>query len=257
MSDYLQDERVKAARARVAGIVANYVVSKGDQDYKRALDALCEAVVAAVSGPARTPEEHWRRDATVQRLLAEHEQAVLVLAHNSGPQRPEDHGTQQRIIDALCEAVSGAGIATQKPWCQGCGENAATCFGESGEGDHIGPLYCCDNCCGHGDGSDDGCKPVAALPAARPQGTATGAEHFDYEVGSGGPVCACAKCASPPSPGVSRADVEALPRYGQARDFEDYPVGGVHPKPIGEWLSREEVLSLFSPAPANTQETDR
>lgn len=52
-----------------------------------------------------------------------------------------------------------------------------------------------------------------------------------------------------PTPaGVTRGQLEALTRYGQALDFEDYPVGGVEPKPTGEWLNRSEVLGLFDAA---------
>ena len=50
--------------------------------------------------------------------------------------------------------------------------------------------------------------------------------------------------ASPPSPGVSRADVEALPQW-------DWLVGGLSRVNFAGYVRMADILALFSPAPAS------
>ena len=195
MTDYLNNERVKAARS-----LLQQTMLAEDNAYAAevhdAIDALCATVVAAVSGPARPPEGE-----TVMLLECgncKHTVASHFLAPNT-----------------FCEV-------------EGCACHKFI------------PLY-------------------RALPAARPQGTATGAEHFDYEVGSGGPVCACANRASPPSPEVSGAGpAEAALRevwergYRRARDLVNHALADDALNAVGQ---REmDVLATLPPSPGGVSE---
>ena len=329
MTDFLQDERVKAARDEVhrthmrwakAWAVALVTETAGSDAvmtaagaYQRALDALCEAVVAAVSGPAtdwrakdfrhcpecgnpltaamykccnewlvvakadlavsgpaRTPEEGFygralaRMIARLDALMAEYDAAERGMNTPRAKQSAHDALTALQKLKASLPALPAARPPelhrNVEGFCSACDETWPCAVGER-------------------EGREDESPEQAAtiLPAARPQGTVTWIDeqvnfvaqalkafahpHPNHPAGTWRPYADAARKllagiadrASPPSPGVSREQVEKLPRYDREAGIdcdEQICTSPIPPRDEGEYLYRAAVLALFSPAPA-------